>query len=333
MKPNEKPIVFAYSGQGSQYYQMGAELLRENPAFRAQLEQADAAIERSLGYSLLAIVHGAAKKHEPFDDIRYTSLSVFLVEYALTRWLEGLGIRPSLLFGYSIGEVCAHVIAGSLSFESAVRLIARQAEALLRKCPRAFMAAVLGKPAQLEALRSPSLHVACRNSAEHWVVTGALGALAGAKARAESLGLIFSALPVRYGFHSALVDAIEHDQRLLAAATPLSAPALEVVSCAYGESRGTPNADYFWDVVRRPIDLRLAALFVASRHGDVLYVDVGPSGTLSTLLKPLLRSLGGSETVAVLSPMNSDITGISQLQRRLAGTTPQPIQDGARRVQ
>jgi len=324
---NEKPIAFAYSGQGSQYFQMGADLLRKNAAFRAEIEAADAQIERSLGYSVLAIVHGAAKKHEPFDDIRYTGLSVFLVEYALTRWLEGLGIRPSLLFGYSIGEVCAHVVAGTLTFERAVQLIAIQAQALIRKCPRAFMAAVLGEPKRLEALRSPSLHVACRNSAEHWVVTGEHSALSVSKARAEQLGLIFSVLPVRYGFHSPLVDAIECEQRLLVATTPLSAPQIEVVSCSYGESRGIPDSDYFWDVVRQPIDLRQAAAFVAEHYGDVLYVDVGPSGTLATLLKPILRTLGGSETLPVLSPLSSDDAGISLLQRRLASG------EGARRAQ
>jgi trans-AT polyketide synthase/acyltransferase/oxidoreductase domain-containing protein len=214
-----------------------------------------------------------------------------------------------------------------------VRLIARQAEALLRKCPLAFMAAVLGKAEQLEALRSSWVHVACRNSAEHWVVTGLHAELASTKAYAESLGLIFSPLPVRYGFHSPLVEAIEREQRLLAAATPISAPFMEVVSCSYGRSRGSPDADYFWDVVRLPIDLRLAAAYVSERHGDVLYVDVGPSGTLATLLKPLLRALGGSETLPVLSPMNSDVAGILYLQRRLASTHPQASQDGARRAE
>lgn len=317
--PRQKPLVFAYSGQGSQYYQMGYELYQSDREFRAWMERGDAAIARTAGYSVLDVVYGSAPKHEPFDDIRFTGLAVFLLEHSLTRWLEGRGIRPNLLLGYSIGELCAHVVAGTMDFETAARLIARQAEALRTDCEPAFMAAVLGEPRHLRQLAAElrSVEVACRNSERHWVLSGPMEALPRLKARADALSLVFSVLPVRYGFHSSLVDAAEPQQRTLAAGAMLGSPRLAVVSCTYGAPVARPGPDYFWDVLRGPIDLAAAAGFVSRYYGSVLYLDLGPSGTLATLLKPHLTSCEGAQALALLTPMASDTSRVAATMERL----------------
>lgn len=318
----DKKLVFAYSGQGSQYYQMGRELYDADASFRAWMERGDAVIARVAGRSVLEVVYGSAPRHESFDDIRYTGLALFLIQHSLTRWLELAGVRPDVLLGYSLGELCAHVVAGSLGFEDAARLIAEQARALTRACAPAFMAALLGEPERLEALvrELPALHVACRNAREHWVVTAPPARLAEAKTRARALGVVLSVLPVRYGFHSSLVDALEPYQRALVPPA-LSAGRLEIVSAAYAACAPPPSADYVWNVMRRPIDLAATAAFVARRHGDVLYLDVGPSGTLSTLLKAHLPRDGGSEAHALLTPFSSQPSGLGRLRERLAPFT------------
>ena len=53
------PIVFMFSGQGSQYYQMGRDLYQENPVFRQHLLSLDEIVRDYLGKSILNQIYAA----------------------------------------------------------------------------------------------------------------------------------------------------------------------------------------------------------------------------------------------------------------------------------
>jgi acyl transferase domain-containing protein len=48
-----KPIVFMFSGQGSQYYHMGKELFLKDPLFREWMQNLDALAYEMIGQSVL----------------------------------------------------------------------------------------------------------------------------------------------------------------------------------------------------------------------------------------------------------------------------------------
>ena len=52
--------------------------------------------------------------------------ALFTVEYALARFWQWLGITPDAIVGHSMGEYVAACVAGVLSLEDALRLIATQ---------------------------------------------------------------------------------------------------------------------------------------------------------------------------------------------------------------
>lgn len=67
-----EPLVFMFSGQGSQYYHMGKELFKENTVFRQSMLEMDAIAARRIGTSIVEeIYHPGKRVSDPFDSILF----------------------------------------------------------------------------------------------------------------------------------------------------------------------------------------------------------------------------------------------------------------------
>lgn len=94
-----------YSGQGSQYYQMGKDLFDTEPIFRNEMQRLDALVRERLGVSVVDIIYDNNKRiSDLFDRTLYTSPAIFMVEYAMTQTLVQKGVKPDYLLGTSLGE-------------------------------------------------------------------------------------------------------------------------------------------------------------------------------------------------------------------------------------
>jgi [acyl-carrier-protein] S-malonyltransferase len=120
-----KKILYVFPGQGSQYRGMGSDLAAEFPAVGALYERASAL----LGYDLAELSF-----KDPRDELkltRFTQPALLTHQVAcleVFRGLAGDAARPTLAAGHSVGEYAALVAAGALSFEHALKLVARRGE-------------------------------------------------------------------------------------------------------------------------------------------------------------------------------------------------------------
>jgi acyl transferase domain-containing protein len=173
--PAERPVAFMFPGQGAQYINMGLELYQSEPTFRAQVDICAELLKPHLGLDLReALYPGAERAAEAAERLKQTSLTqpaVFVIAYAAAKlWMEW-GVRPAALIGHSIGEYVAACVAGVLSLEDALRLVAARGR-LIQQMPTGAMLAVSLAPEQVRAYLHEDLALAAINAPQLCVVSG-----------------------------------------------------------------------------------------------------------------------------------------------------------------
>src|SRR5215467_13794723 len=97
-----------FSGQGSQYFQMGKALYENNDTFRYWMGRFDDIVRQFLGKSMIETLYSDLHgKGEPFDRTLLTHPAIFMVEYSLAQILIQAGVIPDIVLGASLGSFAA----------------------------------------------------------------------------------------------------------------------------------------------------------------------------------------------------------------------------------
>lgn len=280
--------VWMFSGQGSQFRGMGRTLYKTEATFRHWIERIDDLVKRDSGLSLIDQLY-ARSDAEPFDRLAATHPAIFAVEYALAKTLESKGLLPDLYFGASLGDYAVAALAGAYPLETIVTLLGENARLVEQRCTPGFMLAVFGHPTLYDALpplRRDSDLVGV-NFDEHFVIAGNLSDLAPIEQALAAAQVISYRLPVPVGFHSRNTAPLAaHWSAVLAGLAPARCAARPWFSCTPGAQLTTPAPDFFVRVALGPIRFREALQAVLAQHGheQLLWVDLGPSGTMANFV-------------------------------------------------
>lgn len=208
---------YVFPGQGAQYTGMGKDLYENNAEVRTMMERAN----EILGFRLTDIMfEGTA---EELRQTKVTQPAVFLHSVAMAK---ALGAEPSAVAGHSLGEFSALVVAGALSFEEGLRLVAKRAQAMQACCE-----AVPGTMAAVLSLTDEEVEAVCEategvvvaanyNCPGQLVISGEKSAVEAACVKAKEVGARRAlVLPVGGAFHSPLMEpAREELERAIAEA-------------------------------------------------------------------------------------------------------------------
>ncbi|WP_285222314.1 MULTISPECIES: acyltransferase domain-containing protein [unclassified Lysobacter] len=301
-----------FSGQGSQYHQMGRELYDRHPRFRLWMEHCDEIAGPLMGGSLCDVLYRKGDKGQPFDRLLHTSPALVAFEFSLAKVLIEAGAKPDYLLGYSLGELTAAIVGEALTIEQGIGLAVDYARLVEAQSPPATMLAVVGVP-DIEtryADRLTGCWVTARNFDGHLVVTGPADAIAPLREALARDGVVHQTLAVNYGFHTQMHSALEAPFMALTEKLDFAPLRTPTVSCVDGrvhdgdsDSRDWPRR--LWTTFRQPVEFGATVRSLLDR-GDFHLLDVGPSGTLATFVKYLLPANSASTFSDVINSFGRD---------------------------
>ena len=285
--------AFLFSGQGAQAIGMGKELCENFPAADAVFETAS----KALGFDIKDMIFNGDS--ETLMITENTQPAILTMSVAALRVVETLGIKPDVVAGLSLGEYTAHVAAGSMDFEDAVKLVKKRGKYMQEEVPVG-----VGAMAAIIALDEETVREVCRIASEKGIAEPANFncpgqiTVAGEKAAVEYACEIAKEkgakramlLPASAPFHCCMLKgagemlarAVEH-----VTVSDLQVPLITNVTGSYVGSK-----DEIKDLLIRQVSS--SVLFEASlrrmlEDGVDTFIEIGPGKALSGFVKKITR--------------------------------------------
>jgi acyl transferase domain-containing protein/SAM-dependent methyltransferase/acyl carrier protein len=351
---SERPVVFMFPGQGSQYPAMGAELYESEPVVHKTIDRCARLLEPALGADLRRILFPGQRRRkgavEVLKSTRWAQPALFTIGYALSELWRSWGIQPNAMIGHSVGEYVAATVAKVMTLKDALRLIAERGR-LISSLPRGSMLAVMASTETVERFVDNEVSLAAVNAPGLSVLSGPDRAIERVESVLVRQSIASRRLHTSHAFHSAMMEPILAEFEDLIADVKLSAPSIPFIATMTGEwADGTVTQPKYWTAqLRSAVRFADGVRAIADSRGrvgkDAIYLELGPGNTLVTFanqiindngkLSPCLMSLPGpkdrrSETEVILSTLGQlwangvviDWEGFHKTERRARVSLP-----------
>ena len=283
-------IAFLFTGQGSEYPDMGRQLFETQPLFRETIERCDT-ILRDHNVPLLDLLYpdGSNPDVRLSGDMTWLQPVLFSLEYALARLWTSWGVTPDVVMGHSIGEYVAACIAGVFSLEDGLKLVANRGR-LMQSCPEGRMLAVSvneEKALEIIAPFGDAVSVATINAPDSVVLSGkpeAIEEILSGLADKEEIET--KLLPIPRASHSPMMESVLAEFGEVAESVTYAKPEIPLCSNVTGaivtDEVTTPG--YWVGHLRQPVRFAESATSLREQEIDA-FLEIGP--------KPALLGMAG----------------------------------------
>lgn len=286
----DRSIVFMFTGQGAQYVNMARELYQSEPTFREECDCCFALLQPHLNIDLRSCLYPTPENVEQAaEQLKQTAITqpaLFAIEYALAKLWMSWGVQPQAMIGHSIGEYVAACLAGVFSLEDALALVATRGR-LMQQMPAGAMLSVNLSADEVQPFLGEELSLAASNAPSLSVVSGSVEAVEQLEQQLEAKGIGYRRLHTSHAFHSHMMNPIVGTFTEHLKTVKLNPPQIPFISNVTGTWITAAEAT---DLNYWARHLRLGVRFAEGiaellKDSRVLFLEVGPGRTLSTLAK------------------------------------------------
>jgi acyl transferase domain-containing protein len=285
----DRSVVFLFSGQGTQYVDMGADLYRTEPTFRQHLDECGELLIGEMGLDIRGVLYPTSDREKAAELLTRTSMTqpaLFVIEYALARlWMEW-GIMPKAMIGHSIGEYVAACLAEVMTLREALSVVAMRGR-LMESMPGGSMLAVPLPEGALQPVLQPNVSLAAVNAPAMSVLAGPTELIDGLEKQFVAQGLPCRKLHTSHAFHSSMMDPVIPqfvDRMKRVKLRPPQIPYLSNLTGVWMTPELATSPEYWGYHLRQTVrfsdNLRELMAFP-----DLALLEVGPGQTLGMLAR------------------------------------------------
>lgn len=282
--------VFLFSGQGSQYPGMGAELAEKSSAAKQILECGS----DIMGFDLMKKLTESAP--EELAQTRLSQPAIFTVSMLALAAARENGIDNCAVAGHSLGEYAAMYASGVLGMEDSFKAIKLRSEAMAKaaEATGGAMAAIIGSDnetiekvcSEVSGFCAPANY----NSPQQTVIAGEAAAVDEAIAKFAELGKRAVKLAVSAAFHTKLMNSAAEEFKAAVQGFAFSQPNCGFYSNLYGKRLEdfSDMPSYLAAHICSPVKFT-SELEAMNEAGIEAYVELGPGKVLTGLVKKTFR--------------------------------------------
>ncbi|MBF2067745.1 MAG: acyltransferase domain-containing protein [Calothrix sp. C42_A2020_038] len=299
-------VVALFSGQGSQYLEMGRELVMNFPEMRSMYDYMDSLLLKDNSQPLSEIVF----PHPVFDEAEknaqvaalqrteYSQPAIGMLSAGMYKILQRAGFKSDFVAGHSFGEITALWAAGVFSDEDYCFLVKARGQAMSPPQDPDYdagaMLAVREELSKVEAVLKhyPHVTIANYNSQNQVVIAGPTADISKVRQTLQEQGYSAILLPVSAAFHTSLIAFAQKSFTIALKSVKFKTPEVPVYSNVTGNPYSKEPAS-----IQRLLETHLANSVLFKQEieniyaaGGYCFVEFGPKKILTNLVKDILAT-------------------------------------------
>lgn len=293
---HNKSIVFVFPGQGTEYTFMGKELYEKEPLFRKEIDQCFEIAEMTEGSEHFKLLKSNFLNltesngiQFPIENVHQTEISqplLFIIEYALAKYMINLGIKPNYMIGHSLGEFVAACISGVIKLKNALAIIYYRGKFMQELSDGKMISVFSNEEEVYNVLKNSTYSIAAVNNEKQCIISGPATDLHLITGILENKQWEYTVLNLTRAFHSNMMEPIINKFREKLESCVYHNVEIPYISNITGTwiQEGEINSDYWINHALSTVRFE-RGINTILEYENLIFIELGPRDSLCTLIK------------------------------------------------